>query len=137
MGTTSGLLDTCVVIELGGDRLDPDDLPEHQWISSVTLGELSVGPLAASNPDERAKRQLRLQMVEATFAQSILPYDADSARTFARVVADVLAAGRKSRTRTSDLQIAAIAITHDLALHTVNVDDFRGIKDLRVVPVRL
>jgi tRNA(fMet)-specific endonuclease VapC len=137
MDITAGLLDTCVAIELGGDLLGPDDLPEQQWISSVTLGELSVGPLAAATPDERAQRQLRLQVVEATFAQSILPYDADAARTFGRVVADVLAAGRTSRTRTSDLQIAAIAITHDLPLHTINIDDFRGIKDLNIVPVQL
>ncbi len=137
MGIKAGLLDTCMVIELGGDRLGADDLPEQQWISSVTLGELSVGPLAAANPDERAMRQLRLQVVEATFAQSILPYDADAARVFGRVVADVVAAGRTSRTRTSDLQIAAIAITHDLPLHTINVDDFRGIKDLHVVPVHV
>jgi predicted nucleic acid-binding protein len=137
MDSTSGLLDTCVVIELGGDRLDPDGLPDQHWITAVTLGELSVGPLAAATPDERAQRQLRLQVVEATFARSILPYDADAARTFGRVVADVLAAGRTSRSRTSDLQIAAIAITHDLPLHTINVDDFHGIKDLEIVPVLL
>jgi predicted nucleic acid-binding protein len=137
MDTTAGLLDTCVVIELGGDRVDPGDLPEQQWITSVTLGELSVGPLAAATPRERGQRQLRLQVVEATFAQSILPYDADAARTFGRVVADVIATGRTSRSRTSDLQIAAIAITHDLPLHTINVDDFHGINDLQLVPVNL
>jgi tRNA(fMet)-specific endonuclease VapC len=137
MDTTAGLLDTCVVIELGGDVLDPDDLPEQQWISSVTLGELSLGPLAATTPEERAQRQLRLQVVEATFGQSTLPYDADAARTFGRVVASVIATGRTSRSRTSDLQIAAIAITHDLRLHTINVDDFNGINDLHLVPVRL
>ena len=112
-------------------------MPEQRWISSVTLGELSVGPLAAATPDERAQRQLRLQVVEATFARSILPYDADAARTFGRVVADVLAAGRTSRTRTSDLQSAAIAIRHDLPLPTLNINDFRGIKDLQVVPVEI
>ena len=137
METTAGLLDTCVVIELGGGRLDPDELPEQQWISSVTLGELSVGPLAAATAEERARRQLRLQVVEATFAHSILPYDADAARTFGRVVANVIATGRTSRSRTNDLQIAAIAITHDLPLHTINVDDFDGINDLHLVPVRL
>jgi predicted nucleic acid-binding protein len=119
-------LDTYVVIELGGDQLHSDDLPDHQWISSVTLGELSVGPLAAATAEERARRQLRLQVVEATFAQSILAYDADAARTFGRVVANVIATGRSSRSRTSDLQLAAIAITHDLPLHTVNVDASEG-----------
>ena len=94
MDNSAGLLDTCVVIELGGDRLDPDDLPEQHWISAVTLGELSVGPLAAATPEEHAQRQLRLQVVEATFAQSILPCDADAARTFGRVVANVIATGR-------------------------------------------
>jgi predicted nucleic acid-binding protein len=137
MHSQAGLLDTCVVIELSGDRLDPNDLPELQWISAVTLGELSVGPLAAATAAERAQRQLRLQVVEATFAQSILSYDADAARTFGRVVADVIAAGRYSRSRTSDLQIAAIAITHDLPLHTINVDDFHAIKDLQLVPVHI
>jgi predicted nucleic acid-binding protein len=137
METTAGLLDTCVVIELGGHRLDPDDLPEQQWISSVTLGELSVGPLAAAYAEERARRQLRLQVIEATFTGAILPYDADAARAFGRVVADVISTGRTARSRTSDLQIAAIAITHDLPLHTVNVDDFHGINDLHVVLVRL
>lgn len=137
MDTTAGLLDTCVVIELGGDRLDPDGLPDQHWITSVTLGELSVGPLAAATPEERAQRQLRLQVVEATFAESILPYDANAARAFGRVVADVLSAGRTSRSRTSDLQIAAIAITHDLPLHTINIGDFHGINDLRLVPVPL
>jgi tRNA(fMet)-specific endonuclease VapC len=137
METTAGLLDTCVVLELGGDRLDPADLPEQQWISSVTLGELSVGPVAAATAEERARRQLRLQVVEATFTESILSYDADAARTFGRVVANVIAAGRSSRSRTSDLQIAAIAIAHDLPLHTINVDDFHGINNLHIVPVRL
>ena len=49
----------------------------------------------------------------------------------------MLAAGRTSRSRTSDLQIAAIAITHDLPLHTINVDDFhetyRRVKELDIL----
>lgn len=137
MTETSGLLDTCVIIELDGDRLNPSDLPDNQWITSVTLGELSVGPLAATTPGERSIRQLRLQTVEATFGQAILPYDAEAARTYARVVADVLGTGRQTRRRTSDLQIAAIAVSNELPLHTINVDDFRGITDLTVVPVTL
>jgi predicted nucleic acid-binding protein len=52
-------------------------------------------------------------------------------------VADVIATGRTSRTRTSDLQVAAIAITHGLPLHTIHVDDFHGINDLQLISVRL
>ena len=64
---SAGLLDTSVVI----DWYDPDvrvALPDELAISAVTAAELAAGPLLAANPIEAAKRQSRLQEVEARFA---------------------------------------------------------------------
>lgn len=123
---TEGILDTSTVILL--ERLDEADLPDEPLITAVTLAELSVGPLIATQDDERAARQARLQQAEADF--DALPFDADAARTFGRVAASLRHAGRKVQARTYDAMIAAIAIANRLPLYTVNPSDFEGIGDL-------
>lgn len=60
-----GLLDTNVIMHLPG--IDPRELPLETAISSITLAELSAGPLATDDPGERAARMGRLQRVEAAF----------------------------------------------------------------------
>jgi tRNA(fMet)-specific endonuclease VapC len=132
-----GLLDTCVVIELGGGTIDETQVPDEQAITAITIGELSVGPLVAADVAERSRRQLRLQAVEAQFAAATLSYDAAAARVFGRVMAAALRLGRSARVRTSDYQIAAIAIANDLPLYTINVVDFAGIDDLVLMPVAM
>lgn len=130
--TERGLLDTSTIVLLG--RLFAEDLPEEPLISAVSLAELSVGPLVATNRKERAARQAVLQQAEADFRP--LPFDANSARAFGRVAASLRAAGRKVQARSYDAMIAATAIANDLPLYTVNPADFSGIEglDLRAVP---
>jgi len=101
---------------------------------AVTLAELSVGPLVASDPGERAARQLRLQQAEADFDP--LPFDAAAARAFGRVAASLHHAGRKTGARSYDAMIAAVALANDLPLFTCNPADFEHIDglDLRPVP---
>ena len=123
---TKGILDTSTVILL--ERLDEADLPDEPLITAVTLAELSVGPLIATEDDERAARQARLQQAEADFDP--LPFDADAARAFGRVAASLRHAGRKVQARTYDAMIAAIAVANRLPLYTVNPSDFEGIGDL-------
>jgi len=78
-----GLLDTNAVILL--PRLvDALTLPEEPRISTITLAELSVGPLVAATAEERAFRQAHLQQAEADFEP--LPFDAGAARAFGRAV---------------------------------------------------
>jgi tRNA(fMet)-specific endonuclease VapC len=61
-----GLLDTNTVILL--PRItDPEQLPDEPAISTITLAELSVGPLVARTADERAARQAHVQQSEADF----------------------------------------------------------------------
>ena len=119
-----GLLDTSVLIDM--ERIDPASLPAHVAVSALTMAELAAGPHATTDPDERARRQERLQRAEATFAA--LPFDAGAARAVGRVYAAIAAKGRKARGRRAiDLLLAATALAEGLPLYTRNPDDFQGL----------
>lgn len=116
------LLDTSVLI--GAD--DPGAL--EGAISAASLAELHFGVLAAPNDDERARRALRLGVIESTFEP--LPIDAAVAREWGRLAAAVRARGGQPRRRALDLAIAATANTHSVPLLTRNTADFQLINDL-------
>jgi predicted nucleic acid-binding protein len=126
-----GILDTNAVILL--DRLDPADLPAAALITSVTLAELSAGPLATDDPVQQALRQGKLQKAESAF--DVVPFDASAARAFGRVASDLRRRGRKKSARVFDALIAATAIANDLPLYTCNPRDFAGIDELTVVAI--
>ena len=123
-----GVLDTNTLILV--DRLEPEDLPEEPLITAVTLAELTVGSLVATNDVDRAARQARLQLAEATFEP--LPLDAPAARAFGQVAASLRRSGRKASARAFDAMIAAIALSNGLPVYTCNARDFDGIEGLRV-----
>lgn len=127
-----GILDTSTVIQLGRIE-DPSVLPEEPLTTTVTLAELSVGPLIADDPDERAARQAHVQQLESDFRP--LPFDAEAARAFGRVAASLRRAGRKTSARAYDAMIAAIALSKGLPIYTCNPSDFDGIEGLEVVAV--
>ena len=127
-----GLLDTSTVIALPTLRSERG-LPEEPLISTITLAELSVGPLVAASDRERAARQAVVQQAESDFDP--LPFDAPAARAFGRVAASLRRAGRKPQARAYDALIAAVAVAHELPVHTCNPADFAGIDDLTVVAV--
>ena len=128
----TGLLDTSVVIAL--PRLsDASALPTTPVISTVTLAELSVGPLVARTEQERAARQAVLQQAEADFDP--LPFDAAAARSFGRVASALRQAGRTPQARSYDAMIAAVALSRGLPLHTANPDDFPQLAGLEIVTV--
>lgn len=128
---TRGLLDTSTLIQLA--RLDEGSLPDDPLISTVTLAELSVGPLVTSDPAERARRQVHLQQAEADF--DALPFDAAAARALGRVAASLREAGRTPSARASDALIAATALANGPDLYTCNPSDFAGIDGLTVRPL--
>ena len=109
--TVAGLLDTVLSSSCRGIR-DPQTLPAEPHISTITLAELSVGPLVASDDVERASRLAHLQQAEADFVP--LPFDADAARAFGQVAASLRRSGRKTSARAYDAMIAAIAISNQL-----------------------
>ena len=120
------MLDTSVVIDL--DRLDPSKLPIDVAVSALTMAELAAGRHAASDADERGRRQDRLQRAEAAFDP--LPFDGEAARAYVRICAAVTAAGRKARgARAVDLLVAATACAASLPLYTRNGADFEGLDE--------
>jgi len=122
-----GLIDTSVVI--GYEGVNFRRLPVEITISTLTLAELTAGPLATADDLERARRQDRLQRFESGIES--LAFSAECARAYGHVYAADLASGRKPRgARAVDLMIAATALAHDLPLYTLNARDLRGLARL-------
>lgn len=95
---TRGLLDTSVLIDHAS--IEAGSLPDEAAIAAVSLAELAAGPHATDDPDERARRQDRLQWASSTWDS--LPFDAD----------------------------AATAVANGLPLYTRNPADFAGLDHL-------
>lgn len=127
-----GVLDTNTLILLPRLR-DARQLPPVPVITTISLAELSVGPLLAVTGPERAARQAHVQQAEADFEP--IPFDAAAARAFGHVAADLRRIGRKPAARAYDALIAATAIANGLPIYTVNPDDYQGITNLTVVPI--
>lgn len=124
---TRGLVDTSVVVDL--EHIPPTRLPVEVAVSAITMAELAAGPHAADNPEERARRQDRVQRAEAAFDP--LPFDGEAARAYGRIYAAVTETARKARgARAVDLLIAATALAAGVPLYTRNATDFRTLVPL-------
>jgi predicted nucleic acid-binding protein len=130
----SGLLDTSVFIARETDR-PLGELPNHVAVSVVTIGELQLGVLRASDADRRARRADTLAL--ARMADPI-PISESVMTSWARLVADCRAAGIHRMVKLTDVLIAATAIEHGLAVVTQD-DDYDRIAAahaaLRVIKV--
>jgi predicted nucleic acid-binding protein len=104
-----------VIIDLS--RVDASKFPLDVAVSAITMAELAAGPHATTDPDERARRQDRLQRAEAAFDP--LPFDGNAARAYGRIFSSVAATGREARgVRAVDLLIAATALAAGVPLYT-------------------
>ena len=124
------ILDTSVLL-----GPSPGEIQGEIAISALSLAELHFGVLVARSDDVRATRLRRLATIEQTF--QALPIDATVARECGRLAAAVVAAGRKPRTRSLDLLVAATASANDARLYTRNPSDLVGLEDLlEIVSIR-
>jgi predicted nucleic acid-binding protein len=127
-----GILDTSTLILLTRIH-DESLLPVEPLITTVTLAELSLGPLVATTDEERAARQSHVQQAESDFEP--IPFDVPAARAFGRAALALRRSGRAVKPRAYDVMIAAIALANGLPLYTCNPKDFAGIDGLTVVAV--
>ncbi len=118
-----GLLDTSAVIE-------PPTVAavEHYdlAISVVTIAELHYGITANDDPMNQTYRRQRVADTIDQF--DVLPFDIPTAEYYGALATLVRQHGRNPRARRLDLQIAATAVRHGLALLTRNGADFDGLE---------
>lgn len=112
------ILDTSVFIAKENAR-PLDEIDADAAVSVVTIAELHLGVLVATDADSRAKRLKTLAEVESEF--EALPIDEDVARTFAGLVAATRRSGDR-RPTILDTLIAATALSHQAAIVTQDQD---------------
>ena len=126
MGTLRSLADTSVLVGLEQGRVQPSKLPPLT-ISTITIGELRFGLLAARDD---AIRAIRLRTLQDALKLEPLPVDEQVADAWSEMRVALRAAGR--RLTSNDSWIAATAIAHELPLVTQD-RDYDGVPGLDVV----
>ncbi len=110
MPPSSGLLDTSVFIARETGR-PIGELPDRIAISVVTIGEMQLGVLNASDDTTRARRADTLALARSA---DPIPISEAVMTTWARLVADCKAAGIHRTVKLTDALIAATAVEHGL-----------------------
>ncbi|HEY5707776.1 MAG TPA: PIN domain-containing protein [Solirubrobacterales bacterium] len=117
-GPAAGLLDTSVFIARKTGRL-LGELPERVAVSVVTIGELQLGVLNATDDATRARRADTLALARAA---DPIPISEAVMTTWARLVADCRATGIHRTIKLTDALIAATAVEHGLPVVTQDDD---------------
>jgi predicted nucleic acid-binding protein len=128
------IFDSCIWVALAANQLDRQAVIEAAgdapvFTSVISLGELSFGVHACTDPAVRAVRAAYLRQIESRPALAVSQHTASAFGVLAAAVKQV---GRSPRPRYNDLWIAAQAIAHGYALLTLNARDFDGLPGLRL-----
>jgi hypothetical protein len=129
VGSEIALADTSVFIAIEQDRLFSSQPPERVAVSVVTVGELRLGVLAASDGSTRARR---LKTLSAAEALNPLPVDEEVAHAWATLRLALRDLGK--RMPINDSWIAATAIANEIAVASQDgdYDDIPGLRVIRV-----
>ncbi|WP_330234055.1 type II toxin-antitoxin system VapC family toxin [Nocardia sp. NBC_00508] len=130
MTTERALADTSIFIGLEADRFDPARFEGYEWgVSVITLGELRLGVLHATDPETSARRLSTYQL-----AQRFQPLEVDEtvAECWALLVSRLRAAGRK--VPINDSWIAATALAQGIPIVTQD-GDYDAMPGLEVIKV--
>jgi toxin FitB len=120
------LIDTDVLSALSKRRRNPNveawitrQRSSELFVSAISIGEIERGIALQRriNPDFAAMLATWLDQLLAAYGDRILPFDLASARRWGQLSAAIGNSG-------ADLQIAATALEHGLAVATGNVSDF-------------
>lgn len=123
------LLDTSVVIDYPAAQVA--EVADEVALSAVSVAELHYGVAVAPDSVTQMLRRRRVQAVLDNF--EVLPFDAAAAEYYGALAAQVRQYGRDPRPRRMDLQVAATAARHGLALLTRNGSDFSGLEAVLTV----
>jgi predicted nucleic acid-binding protein len=128
-GAITALADTSVFIAVEQSRSRSDQPPERISVSVITIGELRLGVLAATDASARARRLETLTRAEAL---EPIPIDTEVAHTWAALRIALRDGGK--RMPLNDSWIAATALANHLPVVTQD-DDYDGIPGLVVIHV--
>jgi predicted nucleic acid-binding protein len=106
------------------------ELPEKIAVSVITVAELELGVLRATDSDVRARRLSTLSRVQSTYP--LLPIGPEVASCFARIAAAERSRGR--RLRRHDTWIAATALRHNTSVVTQDAD-FSSFDEVKVIRI--
>jgi len=124
------LADTSVFIGLEADRFEAAQFSGYEWgISVVTLGELRLGVLRATDPESAARRLSTYQLAQRFES---LPINEQVSDAWALLVSRLRAAGQK--VPINDSWIAATAIAHGIPVVTQDgdYDPMPGVEVIRI-----
>lgn len=124
------LVDTNVISEArkgikanpGVQKIFQATAPKDLYLSAQTIGEIRRGLeniRHRGDLPQTSKLEKWLALVVSDYADKILTFDEECAQVWGRLMSP-------HPEHPIDKQIAAIALIHDLAVVTRNVDDFRG-----------
>jgi hypothetical protein len=124
------LADTSVLIGLEASRFDASRFEDFEWgISVVTLGELRLGVLQASDPTAASRRLSTYQLAQRFEAIAV---DEAVSDAWALLVSRLREAGRK--VPVNDSWIAATAIAHGVPIVTQD-SDYDAMPDVEVIKI--
>lgn len=112
------MLDTSVFIAQESGR-PLGDLPQQVAVSVVTIGELQLGVLSASEGETRARRADTLALARTA---DPIPLSEAVMVSWARLVSDCRSAGVHRTVKLVDALIAATAVEHGLPVVTRDDD---------------
>ena len=122
------ILDTdhcAAILRKSLDLRDHVPADEELFITSITVAELIHGAYRSLHREDNLTR------LEVLFAAlTILPFDETVARRFGQLKAELEERGQPLNDL--DLQIASIAIHHNLSLATNNTKHFKRVKELKL-----
>lgn len=127
------LADTSLFVGLEAERVDAVTLADFDLaVSAVTLGELRLGVLSASNRDDPEAASRRLATYQLARQFDPIPVDERVSDAWALLVARLRSEGR--RAPVNDTWIAATALAHDLPVMTQDSDyaTMPGVTAIRV-----
>ncbi len=128
------LIDSSVLITMERRRLPASALrpilgKEDVALAAVTVSELLVGIYRADTPERRQAREIRLDALLEAFP--VVAFDLRVARTYGRVLAELMASGQAIEAH--DGMIAATALTHGYGILTENARHFTPVPGLNVL----
>jgi predicted nucleic acid-binding protein len=124
------LADTSVLIGLAASRFDASRFDDFEWgISVVTLGELRLGVLQATDPAAASRRLSAYQIAQRFEAIAV---DEAVSDAWALLVSRLREAGRK--VPINDSWIAATAIAHRVPIVTQD-SDYDAMADVEVIKI--